>query len=93
MQAQGFLPHTLLMPNQNLANHIGIEGGMHAHKVSKAALARLMQIDTKFYGTQVMGKLAPGRNIRQPFGGWGHPADQKHCMDLLAFPKVINATT
>ena len=88
MQAQGFLPHTLLMPNQNLANHIGIKGGMHAHKISKVALARLMEIDTKFYGTEVMGKVAPARINRQPYGGWGHPADQQHCMDLLDLPNV-----
>jgi len=94
MQSKGLIPHTLLMPVQPLANHIGIEGGMHAHKMSKAAREKLMKIETKFYGTQLIGRAAPApKKMKQPFGGWGHPSDQQHCMDLLALSNASVTTT
>ena len=57
MQVKGLIPHTVLMPCQNLAKHIGIEGGMHAHKISKTAKAKLAEFDTKFYGTKILGSM------------------------------------
>jgi len=59
LQNKGFIPHTMLQPGENLANHIGVEGGMHAHKMSKAALAKLRKIDTHFIGTTVIGRTGP----------------------------------
>ena len=94
MQAMGLLPHTVLIPCQNLAKHIGIEGGMHAHKVPKSAVANLGQFDTKFYGTSLLGSVnVPAQKKVKPYGGWGHPADQQHCMEILALPGRVNATS
>lgn len=89
MQSLGLIPHTMLMPAQNLATHIGIDGGMHAHKAPK--FDKLNQLDTLFYGTELIGKfhLVVKKAIK-PFGGWGHPSDQNHCMKLLSMKVEMN---
>ena len=94
MQASGFLPHVLLVPHYTLANHIGIDGGMHVHAKSRAAIANLNDIDTEFYGTEIAmaAGFVPAAKKAKGFGGWGHPADQQHCMDLLALPNANTDT-
>ena len=92
MQAQGFLPHVLLVPSHNLANHIGIEGGMHSHAKSHVAISKLNDITTTFFGTKFASSAVPAAKKVKPNGGWGHPADQQHCMDLLALPRATTDT-
>jgi Glycosyl hydrolases family 38 N-terminal domain/N-acetylglucosaminyltransferase II (MGAT2) len=72
-------PHTVLVPAIPLAKHIGFTGGMHNHTEQRVDPL------TSFCGTRIMGTLTV--NPRQiginGNGGWGHPADQSHCMSLL----------
>lgn len=92
MQDLRLIPHTVLMPCQELAKHIGVEGGMHAHKISNRMKDTLTKLDTHFFGTKLFGNLdvVPKKNMK-PFGGWGHPADQQHCMKLLALTEGSSA--
>jgi len=84
------LPQKVLVPGTLQVAHIGLVGGMHPD----AANERIYGMN-KYV---INGKLAPffadvgvprvettpipALNT-QGFGGWGHPADQKHCMKLF----------
>jgi hypothetical protein len=80
-QRQFLIPHTVLVPSKVLAEHIGIEGGMHnhIHRDNSAPAA------TSFLGLTVRGSVwQDPRVFSSGFGGWGHPADQEQCMRLLS---------
>lgn len=81
MGVKKILPHTVLEPTQMLTKHIGLEGGMHEHK--KTAKQRTQLLDTEFVGTKFRGSLKFPARTAKPNGGWGHPADKDHCMNVL----------
>jgi N-acetylglucosaminyltransferase II (MGAT2) len=78
MQSHHVIPYAILMPSQHLVKHIGLQGGMHFNK------AKRIEVSTNFTGLHFAGSLNPLPNrIRRAYGGWGHPIDQNHCMDVL----------
>lgn len=95
LMSKGYVPFKVLCPKAVQAAHIGLEGGMHEDAVTaKKRIKRMRKILTKngklepyhsdvgVPGTQ---RILPPDN-KDGFGGWGHPADQEHCM------KVFGAT-
>jgi N-acetylglucosaminyltransferase II (MGAT2) len=87
MQGKELIPHTVLFPARPLAKHIGLEGGMHGHNKNVArSKEEFENLETRFLGTKLKGTpfVNPVPFRKQGFGGWGHPADQEHCMKLLA---------
>jgi len=88
MQHKALIPHTVLLPSRSLVKHIGLRGGMHAHKRPEGnrlvEKSETMLDDSHFLGTKLKGNpFVPPRAMKKPFGGWGHPADQNHCMNIL----------
>jgi hypothetical protein len=88
LQGLGLLPAVVLVPSRPQVLHIGFEGGMHEKDIKPAvrhAFERSHGIAPEFHGTTLGG----GMNIKikthnKGFGGWGHPADHQHCLDLVA---------
>jgi len=93
--AKEALPFKVLSPGVLQVAHIGLEGGMHAQK---DGLKILKQIKTmKKYlnkdgkldpfhsdvGVPHVQRLRPPEQQKKGFGGWGHPADQEHCIKLF----------
>lgn len=89
MQGDGLLPHTMLFPSRSQVKHIGIAEGMHADNnkdgESEHHNDRIAEqfLDTHFSGTRFYGSVKVDRETRKGYGGWGHPADQTHCMQVL----------
>jgi hypothetical protein len=83
------LPRVVLIPPRQrpLAKHIGIEAGLHAHPKTKIDLNETLAI---FTGSEIIvdNKVIFPLNRTQGFGGWGHPKDHEHCMQLMKSPTV-----
>jgi hypothetical protein len=91
LQGLGLLPHTMLFPSRTQVRHIGTTEGMHIDKedggapdyVPERRKKELEKLDTRFKGTKFYGDVKVDREERKGYGGWGHPADQDHCMKVL----------
>jgi alpha-1,6-mannosyl-glycoprotein beta-1,2-N-acetylglucosaminyltransferase len=89
MQGKGLLPHTMLFPSRSQVKHIGTAEGMHADnkdaKYTEPRRDRLADefLAQRFNGTKLYGSVDVDRETRKGYGGWGHPADQSHCLKLL----------
>ena len=92
LMSKGYVPFKVLCPSSLQAAHIGLEGGMHGDAVmDKRRIKRMRKLldkngklgayhrDVGVPGTQ---RISPPEN-KDGFGGWGHPADQEHCMKLF----------
>jgi len=75
------------MPSRPQVLHIGFEGGMHSKDIKpivRAAFERSGGLAPTFHGTAIAGSMIVKKKVHaKGYGGWGHPADQQHCMDLL----------
>jgi hypothetical protein len=84
----GLLPHKVVVPIQLQAAHIGVEGGLHAKSVSKQK-AKKMEKNQElepFHGKiseEPFEFMAALKEHKKGYGGWGHPADQEHCLKLF----------
>jgi alpha-1,6-mannosyl-glycoprotein beta-1,2-N-acetylglucosaminyltransferase len=81
------LPFVVLEPHAAvLAQHFGVEGGMHGHVHQVRNDQDLTVISgPPFEGTTIRGvvdRVSPRK--ARPNGGWGHSADQAHCTKLLS---------
>jgi len=87
LQGLEIIPHTALIPSRPQVLHIGFEGGMHEKDIRpavRAAFERSGGIAPEFRGTEIRGSTdVRSKAHDKGFGGWGHPADQQHCMELL----------
>ena len=89
LQGEKLLPHALLFPREKIAKHIGISDGMH-NKDSVQLGPSFYVLNTQFDGTGGIysTNVKTDRLLhKKGWGGWSHPADQEHCMKLLA-PKT-----
>ena len=88
LQGIGRLPAVVLVPSRPQVLHIGFEGGMHEKDIKPAvriAFERSKGIAPPFHGTTMGGDLRVKiKAHNRGYGGWGHPADHQHCLDLLA---------
>jgi hypothetical protein len=86
---KGLLPHLVLVPRRIQVAHIGLEGGLHENSINKQKEARMKALtDLKpFHVKPNDYRIYPFQNAKKQhnngFGGWGHPADQHHCMSLF----------
>ena len=85
------IPFKVLSPGTLQAAHIGLEGGMHGSVLDKKRMAYMQELvkdgklerffaEVKEPKTQ---RMTPPKVKEKGFGGWGHPADQQHCMDVF----------
>ena len=90
MQNLLLIPRIVLIPSlqRPLVKHIGVEDGLHSHAKDKVDPG--LDLDV-FTGTQTAltgnGVFFP-LNRTQGFGGWGHPKDHEHCMQLMETNKT-----
>jgi len=95
----GLVPHRILSPSVKRVQHIGADG-MHVNHNAKDALNKLMGesagADIRF--KQFHGEAVVPRKNRQvngkikPNGGWGHPKDHSHCLEVLGDGVGIGAS-
>ena len=92
LMTKGLIPFKILCPSSLQTAHIGLQGGMHgAAAMEQKRIARmnnLLNEDGKLeayhrdVGVPHVQRVAPP-NDEEGFGGWGHPADQEHCMEVF----------
>jgi N-acetylglucosaminyltransferase II (MGAT2)/Alpha mannosidase middle domain/Glycosyl hydrolases family 38 C-terminal domain/Glycosyl hydrolases family 38 N-terminal domain len=84
------IPHYALTPTKMLVKHIGVEG-MHGKSINSAKLLRMQRssLPVDFRGIYYFPLDVPSTPFRRPkpFGGWGHPMDQSHCIQVLTGAK------
>jgi hypothetical protein len=88
LMKEGLLPSRVLYPSIPQVMHIGIDGGIHGGKLARWQLFATLNSNfpVSFHGTKLVGDTQEANNTsppREPFGGWGHPADHNHCLKLL----------
>ena len=92
LMAKQYVPFKVLAPSSLQTAHIGLEGGMHKGAVTEQRrINRMNEILNKdgklepFHldiGVPHTQRITPPKN-EKGFGGWGHPADQDHCMKVF----------
>lgn len=92
LMSLNMIPFKVLSPGTLQAAHIGLEGGMHdSLTVDKKRLRFMNELvkDGKLERFFAEVKTPKNQRMHTPevkdvgFGGWGHPADQRHCMDVF----------
>lgn len=85
----GMLPYLVLVPNQLQVAHIGLGGGLHENAITEQKMAKMKVLKylKPFHDKLVTDDVVEFQHGRRPhpkgFGGWGHPADHYHCMELF----------
>lgn len=82
------LPSMVITSTRMLVKHIGLEG-MHGKSISKIKQKKMKeyQLPQNFTGTSYYPMVGnPVVRKVTPNGGWGHPKDQSHCMEVLKGP-------
>lgn len=85
------LPFQILVPKVLQVAHIGLEGGLHtdAMSVQKQEMMKIYSDHLPEFHNKVGRPYSGTQNMlmheQQAFGGWGHPADHKHCMKLFGY--------
>ncbi len=91
LMAKEYVPFKVLAPSSLQTAHIGLEGGMHKGAVTEQKrINRMNEVlkDGKLeafhgdVGVPHTQRISPPKNPKG-FGGWGHPADQDHCMKVF----------
>lgn len=88
------IPHAVLVPHVLQVAHIGLEGGLHENSITKQKAARMKQFRNlqAFHDKPTRTSITLFQQVLKPhehgFGGWGHPADQNHCMELFGHQKA-----
>jgi len=82
------VPYQILVPAKLQVAHIGLEGGLHEKAIDAKKKAMMLQYRNHLesFHQKIVNPYDRERNklVKQkPFGGWGHPADQEHCMKLF----------
>jgi len=86
---RGALPHKVLVPHKLQVAHIGLAGGLHESAITEQKMARMKLLSNlqPFHDKPDGSKLVRSQHSRKPhdqgFGGWGHPADHYHCLELF----------
>ena len=81
------LPYKVFTPGTLQAAHIGFEGGLHSKDANNKLITINKQstifgpfhVDATFHKTT---QLAMNQH-KKGYGGWGHPADHAHCLELF----------
>lgn len=81
------LPSRVLTPGTLQVSHIGLEGGLHEQDLNLVKVEQMISV-TKFgaFHSKVGEPLsigAPKKTHNRGYGGWGHPADHEHCLNLF----------
>ena len=87
------IPRYVLTPTKLLVKHIGVEG-MHGKSITNAKKLRMQRatLPVDFHGLYYFPLFEAAVPVRKPnpFGGWGHPMDQSHCIQVLTDGKEGN---
>lgn len=79
-------PRICLVPTQPQVKHIGVDGGMHNIDPKKREQIKLVTLPTDFHPKEILSTQVEYLGDRKGFGGWGHPADHAHCLNILGSP-------
>ena len=105
LMGKEFLPHLVIAPRTLQVAHIGLEGGLHEDSINARKRQKMEKLTTKglnaFHAklpknepeTDDSGFLKYQTDLHKHddgFGGWGHPADQQHCMRLFEETRMHN---
>ncbi|KAL7566138.1 hypothetical protein ACA910_003906 [Epithemia clementina (nom. ined.)] len=96
LMADGFLPHSVLLPKRyQLVKHIGIQG-MHASEhLSKTRRKSHDELGLESFLRSEWTHAVSPRQLTllaikfpvvkqyKPFGGWTHPSDMQHCLEVF----------
>lgn len=81
------LPFRILVPGTQQVAHIGVDGGLHEKNNKKKAWLMEKRKDLFAFHGKVgtpWDKFQDQRTSQKKgFGGWGHPVDQNHCLQLF----------
>lgn len=84
---QKLIPHLVLVPQKLQVAHIGLEGGLHKDTLSQQKAEKMKQLrNLRPFHDKPLQLYKFQHDIKphdKGFGGWGHPADRKHCLDLF----------
>lgn len=85
LQSHLKLPALVLIPTKIQVKHIGVTEGMHEMDDKKKKRMKRLKFPEQFNPTRVYvdPDNIPNRRSRKGFGGWGHPADHQHCLQIL----------
>jgi alpha-1,6-mannosyl-glycoprotein beta-1,2-N-acetylglucosaminyltransferase len=84
------VPFKVLVPSVLQVAHIGLEGGLHSDTITNEKMDKMKLHRNnlpEFHGKVVEPYIIGQNNLmhnQKPYGGWGHPADQQHCMKLFS---------
>jgi alpha-1,6-mannosyl-glycoprotein beta-1,2-N-acetylglucosaminyltransferase len=90
---KGLLPSRVLYPTIPQTMHVGIDNGIHSGKAARWQLFAALnaKFPGPFHGTKLVGETKQAnQTVKAPFGGWGHTADHKHCLELLSGATVAH---
>lgn len=88
MMGLELLPAQVILPSVPQALHVGAADGMHASDQLNLVKEKTLDTDMAkpFRGTKLF-KIPPfysqPKTHNNGYGGWGHPADQEHCIQVL----------
>ena len=91
MMGRKLIPYKILVPREMQVAHIGVSGGLHEESINEEAKQTILDTNelVPFHGKigDKIYKLGMHQDRLQPhdtgYGGWGHPADQEHCIQLF----------
>lgn len=92
LMSKGWVPFKVLVPGALQVAHIGLKGGMHEESANDPHRLNIMKkqlVDGKLesfnvdVGVPHIRSLAPPKERKEGWGGWGHPADQEHCLKVF----------
>lgn len=89
MMGRKQLPYLVLVPQVLQVAHIGLEGGLHESAITEQKmhkmkiLKNLKPFHDKITASNLVSYQHMMKDHEDGFGGWGHPADHYHCLDLF----------
>ena len=82
---KGRLPTHVLYPTIPQTMHVGVDEGMHSGRVIPRWRLHAMlhsSLPLPFHGTELIGTDVRREGPKHSYGGWGHPADINHCLNV-----------
>ena len=86
LMGRKLIPSAVITPSIPQVGHIGLEGLHGAVDAKRERLIKGNQELKAFHGTKLDPPMRRCLKMHERgYGGWGHPADQQHCIKLFPF--------
>lgn len=99
LMGKSIIPHLVIVPRILQVAHIGLEGGLHEDSINARKRKKMEhqknlkpfhekpptddETTDKFQEGGFLNFQTELHKHDDGFGGWGHPADQQHCISLF----------